>query len=115
MIYFLESNIPENKSVHYALTHVYGVGNHQAFIIAKKLGFAENLKVKDLTKDQLNKLFKLSQVLGIELASDLTKKKILIDKKLISIKSFRGLRKSQGLPVRGQRTHTNAKTSRKRF
>ena len=77
MVYFLESNIPDNKSVQYSLAYVYGVGRYQASIIIKRLGFAKNLKVKNLTKEQLAKLIKLSQILDFDLASDLKKKQIL--------------------------------------
>lgn len=115
MIYLFESKIPENKSVLHALTKVYGIGKANAVLICYKLGFSGNLKVKDLTKEQITKLIKLVQTLNIVLASDLKKIKILTAKRLTSIKSYRGLRKNQGLPVRGQRTHTNAKTARKRF
>lgn len=115
MTYLFEVKIPEKKSVLYALTHVYGIGKAQAFLICCKLGFSANLKVKDLTKEQTINLVKIVQTLGIPLASDLKKIKILTAKRLVSIKSYRGLRKNQGLPVRGQRTHTNAKTARKRF
>jgi small subunit ribosomal protein S13 len=115
MIYLFESKIPENKSVLHALTKVYGIGKANAVLICCKLGFSANLKVKDLTKEQITKLIKLVQTLNIVLASDLKKIKILTAKRLASIKSYRGLRKNQGLPVRGQRTHTNAKTARKRF
>ena len=115
MIYLFESKISENKSVLYALTNVYGIGKAQASLICCKLGFFTNLKVKDLTKEQIVKLTKIVQTLNITLASDLKKIKLLTAKQLVSIKSYRGLRKNQGLPVRGQRTHTNAKTARKRF
>lgn len=115
MIYLFESNISDTKSVLYALTDVYGIGKSQAFLICCKLGFSTNLKVKDLTKEQIAKLVKTVQTLNIILASDLKKIKMLTTKRLVSIKSYRGLRKNQGLPVRGQRTHTNAKTARKRF
>lgn len=115
MVYLFESNIPDNKSVLYALTYIYGIGKTQSSLICNLLGFSKNLRVKDLTKEQVNKLLKTTQLLNIELASDLKKKYALITKKLTSIKSYRGLRKNQGLPVRGQRTHTNAKTARKRY
>ena len=115
MIYLFESKISENKSVLYALTNVYGIGKAQASLICCKLGFSTNLKVKELTQEQIAKLIKLVQTLNIVLASDLKKIKILTAKRLVSIKSYRGLRKNQGLPVRGQRSHTNAKTARKRF
>jgi small subunit ribosomal protein S13 len=114
MIYLFESELPENKSVYFALTHIYGIGKANSFLICRKLGFSANLKVKNLSKDQIIKLIKTIETLNIELASDLKKKESLIIKTLVSIRSYRGLRKKQGLPVRGQRTHTNAKTARKR-
>lgn len=113
MVYLFESKVPENKSVFFALTYIYGIGKANSFLISKKLGFSQNLKIKDLSKEQINQLLKALESLDIELASDLKKIKLLTTKKLISIKSYRGMRKTQGLPVRGQRTHTNARTSRK--
>jgi small subunit ribosomal protein S13 len=114
MIYLFESELPENKSVYFALTHIYGIGKANSFLICRKLGFSANLKVKNLSKDQIIKLIKTIETLNIELASDLKKAESLITKTLVSIRSYKGLRKKQGLPVRGQRTHTNAKTARKR-
>jgi small subunit ribosomal protein S13 len=114
MIYLLESELPENKSVYFALTHIYGIGKANSFLICRKSGFSANMKVKNLSKDQIIKLIKTIETLNIELASDLKKAESLITKTLVSIRSYRGLRKKQGLPVRGQRTHTNAKTARKR-
>ena len=114
MVYLFESEIPENKSVFFALTHIYGISKINSFLICKKLGFCRNLKTKNLSKDQFNKLSKVVEVLNLELGSDLKKLNLLNTKKLISIKSYRGLRRIQGFPVRGQRTHTNARTSRKR-
>jgi small subunit ribosomal protein S13 len=114
MIYLFESAIPEEKSVFFALTYIYGMGKTNSFLICKKLGFSENLKIKNLSKEQVNKLIKLIEFLNIELTSDLKKIKLFKKKKLVSIKAYRGLRSNQGLPVRGQRTHTNAKTARKR-
>jgi small subunit ribosomal protein S13 len=114
MIYIFESELPENKSVYFALINIYGIGKSNAFLICKKLGFSTNLKIKNLSKEQSNKLVKTIEFLNIELASDLKKLKLLIAKKLVYIKSYRGLRRNQGLPVRGQRTHTNAQTARKR-
>ena len=115
MVYLFESKISENKSVLHALTSIYGIGRAQAFLICCHLGFSVNLKIKNLTKEQITRLVKMVQALNILLASDLKKIKILTAKRLVSIKSYRGLRRNQGLPVRGQRTHTNAKTARKRF
>jgi small subunit ribosomal protein S13 len=115
MVYLFESNIPENKSVYFGLTYIYGIGKSRSFLICKNLGFSLNLKIKHLSKDQLNNINKNIDLLNLELASNLKKIKLLNAKKLISIKSYRGLRRYQGLPVRGQRTHTNAKTSRKKM
>lgn len=113
MIYLFESNIPEEKSVFFALTHIYGINKSTSLLICKKLGLSNNIKVKNLSSDQIAKLFKITESLNLILGSTLKKKKQLNFKKLTSIKSYRGLRKNQGLPVRGQRTHTNARNCRK--
>lgn len=113
MVYLFEYRIPDNKSVFFALKYIYGIGRANSTLICKKLGFSLNLKVKDLSREQVTQLLRLVEVLDIKLANDLKKIKLLATKRLVSIKSYRGLRKLQGLPVRGQRTHTNAKTSRK--
>ena len=81
----------------------------------KKLGFSNNLKIKNLSNEQINALLIVIESLNVELSNDLKKSKKLIKKKLTSIKSYRGLRRNRGLPVRGQRTHTNAKTARKKL
>lgn len=115
MIYLFESELPENKSVFLSLANIYGFGKFKSLVICKRLGFSKNFKAKNLSKEHINKLIKIMESLNMELASDLKKSKMLSIKKLISIKSYKGLRKVRGLPVRGQRTHTNAKTSRRRF
>jgi small subunit ribosomal protein S13 len=114
MVYIFESELLENKSVQIALTQIFGIGNSNSILICKNLGFAKNFKVKNLSKEQLNLLLKIVGNLDLSLANDLKKEKLLAFKKLISIKSYRGLRRNQGLPVRGQRTHTNAKTAKRR-
>jgi len=113
MVYLFESKIPEEKSVYFALTYVYGIHKPTSLLICKNLGFLKNIKIKDLSTEQINKLFKTTELLNLLLGSSLKKKKQLNLKKLISIKSYRGLRRTQGLPVRGQRTHTNSRTCRK--
>jgi small subunit ribosomal protein S13 len=114
MIYLFESELPENKSVYFALRRIYGIGKANSSLICRKVGFSANLKIKKLSKDQTIKLIKTIENLNIELASELKKSESLIAKTLVSIRSYRGLRRKQGLPVRGQRTHTNAKSARKR-
>ena len=115
MIYIFESELHENKSVFFALTRIQGIGKTNSLLICKNLGFSKNFKIRDLSKDQVSKLVGFIEVQNFSLSSDLKKLKLFIAKKLISIKSYRGLRKNQGLPVRGQRTHTNGKTARKRL
>ena len=113
MLYLLETKLPENKSVFLALTYIYGIGSSTSLLLCKKLGFSLNFKVKDLTSEQTVALLKLVDYLNLPLNNQLKKLKTLSLKKLINIKSYRGLRKLRGLPVRGQRTHTNARSSRK--
>lgn len=115
MIYLFESELPENMSVVFALKRIYGIGKKNSFLICKKLGFSINLKIKNLSKYQITYILNLINSLNLVVAADLKNLKNLITKNLISIKSYRGLRKIQGLPVRGQRTHTNARTARKKF
>jgi small subunit ribosomal protein S13 len=115
MIYLFESELPENKSVFLSLVHIYGFGKSKSFFICKRLGFSRNFKVKSLSKEHVSKLIKTIEHLNLKLASDLKKSKLLSTKKLIAMKAYKGSRKIRGLPARGQRTHTNAKTSRKRF
>nr|YP_009115274.1 ribosomal protein S13 [Berkeleya fennica]AJA05795.1 ribosomal protein S13 [Berkeleya fennica] len=114
MIYLFESELVEDKSLFFALIQIYGVGKANSLLICKKLGFSKNLKTKNLSKEQINRLINLIDSLDLDLASELKKLKLLSAKKLLFIKSYKGLRKNQGLPIRGQRTHTNARTARKR-
>jgi small subunit ribosomal protein S13 len=120
MVYVSKTKLPENKSVFYALISLYGIGRSRACLICHKLGFSGNLKIRNLTKKQVNILTKivddkLMEDLNFELLSNLKKSRRLAKKKLISIKSYKGIRRAQGLPIRGQRTHTNARTSRKKY
>ena len=113
MIYLFESKLPEKKSIRFSLKNVFGIGNKQATLICQKLGFLSNLKVNSLSEDQTNQIIKIVESSNLVLANDLKKIKLLVLKRLVEIKSYRGLRRKKGLPIRGQRTHTNAKTARK--
>jgi small subunit ribosomal protein S13 len=113
MLYILETKLIDNSGIFYALKNVYGIGKTRSLDVCKKLGFTKNLKVKDLSEFQIKKLVVLVENSSIIITSDLKKLKSLVIKTLVTIKSYRGLRKIKGLPVRGQRTHTNARTSRK--
>lgn len=113
MIYIFETKLPENKPVFFSLTYVYGIGKKTSYLICKKLGFSMNLKIKNITQDQSVSIIKIIDSSQLVLSNELKKVKSFSLKKLISIKSYRGLRKLKGLPVRGQRTHTNAKSAGK--
>lgn len=114
MIYLFDTELLDHKPIYYSLQQIYGINKKMSFFICKKLGFSHNFKVKNLSKDQITELVKIVDILNITLDSELKKLKFLSIKSLISIKSYRGLRRNQGLPTRGQRTHTNARTSRKK-
>ena len=113
MIYILESKLPENKQVYFALRYVYGIGKSKSLLICKKLGFSPNLKVNNLSNYKVNQILKLTETLNFVLANNLKKHKLLCKQHLINIKTYRGLRRKKGFPVRGQRTHTNAKTAKR--
>ena len=113
MLYLLETNLPDQKPIFYALTRVHGVGKDTAFLICKKLGFSINLKIKNLNQEQVAEMLQLIDTLSLPLNNELKKLKSITLQKLIAIKSYRGLRRVRGLPVRGQRTHTNAKSAKK--
>ena len=113
MIYILETNLLENKSVYFSLINIFGIGQFQSFLICKKLGLSHNYKLSKLTPDQIVKLIKFIENLNLLINNNLKKEKIILAKKLVQIKAYRGIRKLRGLPVRGQRTHTNAKTASK--
>lgn len=113
MIYIFETKLLENKSLVLALNKIYGLGRSKTEKICKSLGFSSNFKVIDLKEEQTLKLIKFIESREELLASELKKHKLVNLKALADIKSYRGLRKIKGLPVRGQRTHTNSKTAKK--
>ena len=113
MIYLLESRLPANKSIFVGLTSVYGISYRKSKIVCQKSGFSFNLKVKDLSVNQVRKILKVLESASFVVANDLKKVYLLNNQRLIHIKSYRGLRRKKGFPIRGQRTHTNARTSKK--
>ena len=113
MIYFLDTQLPDNKPVVIALTKIYGINKATALKICQKLGFCANLKIKSLNKSQTTEILNSMNSLNLIINNELKNLKSKELKNLIEIKSYRGLRRLKGLPVRGQRTHTNAKSSKK--
>jgi small subunit ribosomal protein S13 len=114
MLYLSDTELLKNNTVILALKLIFGSGNFNAALIIKKLGFSKNFLIKNLLKKQIHELIRVVNSLNILLANDLKKFRFSMFQKLLTIKSIKGFRKSCGLPARGQRTHTNAKTARKR-
>ena len=102
-------NIPTNKRVVIALTYIHGIGRTKAVEIATQLGIAPERRVQDLTDQEVLQIREaLDQSHTVE--GDLRRQVAMNIKRLMDLASYRGLRHRRGLPVRGQRTHTNART-----
>jgi small subunit ribosomal protein S13 len=102
--------IPEEKRLDIGLTTLYGVGRSRAQAILKEAGVPFELKSKDATIDQENKIRAVME--SITLEGDLKREVAANVKRLKDIKAYRGVRHMRGLPVRGQRTKTNSRTRR---
>jgi small subunit ribosomal protein S13 len=100
-------NIPVNKRVEIGLTYIFGIGQSTAKQILAETGVDPNTSVKDLTEDEVMKL--REAVENREVEGDLRRERSQNVKRLMEIGSYRGLRHRRGLPVRGQRTKTNAR------
>ncbi len=101
-------DIPREKRVVIALTYIYGIGKPRAQEILKTVGISEDVRVKDLTEDEVTKIRK--EVENFKVEGDLRRETALNIKRLMEIGSYRGIRHRKGLPVRGQKTKTNART-----
>jgi small subunit ribosomal protein S13 len=104
-------DLPRDKKVEIGLTYIYGVGRTTAREILEKTGVSTALRVRDLTDADVNRLrqaiekdYRVEGALRTEVAMNI--------KRLMDIGSYRGIRHRRGLPVRGQRTHTNARTKK---
>lgn len=102
-------DLPREKQVHVGLTYIFGIGRPLAAQILKKAGVAATTPVKDLREDEV---VKLREIIEREhkVEGDLRKEVSMNIKRLVDIGAYRGLRHRKGLPVRGQRTKTNART-----
>jgi len=104
-------DLPREKKVEVGLTYIYGIGRHNASDIMKKAGIDPALRIRELSDADVNRLrqvierdYKVEGALRTEVAMNI--------KRLMDIGSYRGIRHRRGLPVRGQRTHTNARTKK---
>lgn len=103
-------DLPKEKRVEIGLTYVYGIGRKTANDILAKAGVTPDTRVKDLTDDDEAKIRDAIEQLGVAVEGDLRREVALNIKRLVEINCFRGTRHRKGLPVRGQRTKTNART-----
>ncbi|MBI3744554.1 MAG: 30S ribosomal protein S13 [Chloroflexi bacterium] len=106
------NDIPNNKRLEYALRYIHGIGPTRAKAIVEKIGFDANPRVKDLTEEELNRVREAVDKSGWAMEGDLRREVAQNIRRLIDIGSYRGSRHRRGLPVRGQRTRTNARTKR---
>ncbi len=102
-------NIPAQKRVEIGLRYIYGIGPERAKAICAKIGIPDERRVNDLTDDEI---FKIREVIDrdYKVEGDLRRDVAISIKRLMDLGCYRGLRHRKGLPVHGQRTHTNART-----
>ncbi|MGL4393193.1 MAG: 30S ribosomal protein S13 [Fusobacteriaceae bacterium] len=101
-------DIPRNKRVEISLTYIFGIGRPTSQKILTEAGVNFDTRVKDLSEEEVNKI--RASIEGVKVEGDLRKDVRLAIKRLMDIKCYRGLRHKMNLPVRGQRTKTNART-----
>jgi small subunit ribosomal protein S13 len=102
-------DLPPNKRAQIGMTYIYGVGKARATAILNEAGIGIDSKIRDLSEDELNKIRAILDQQG-EIEGDLRKRVQMDIKRLMDIGCYRGLRHRRSLPVRGQRTSTNART-----
>ncbi len=102
-------DLPAKKRTEIGLTYIYGIGRTRSKSLCHRAGIDPDKKVADLTEDEVNRVRQILEAEGA-VEGDLRKELSMNIKRLIEMGSYRGLRHRRGLPVRGQRTHTNART-----
>ena len=102
-------DLPVNKRIEVGLTYIYGIGRSRASSILQEAQVSPDVRVRDLDEAQVNRIRQIIEAQG-EVEGDLRKRVQMDIKRLMDIGCYRGLRHRRGLPVRGQRTHTNART-----
>jgi len=101
-------NVPDHKHAEIALTAVYGIGKPTAINICKEVGIERTIKIKELNEEQLNAIREVISKIVVE--GDLRREVSMNIKRLMDLGCYRGIRHRRGLPLRGQRTRTNART-----
>ena len=113
MVYIFETQLNDSNTLVKGLLKIYGLNLSSVLSCCKKLGLSKNVRFTDLSEDQLQKLVKVVEKSDLKINSELKNFTRISKESLVQIKSYRGLRRLSGLPVRGQRTHTNANTCKK--
>ena len=103
-------DLPREKRIEIGLTYIYGIGKTSAVKILESAGVDADTRVKDLTDDEVKKIAQALDESGILVEGDLRREVIMNIKRLTEIGCYRGIRHRKGLPVRGQKTKTNART-----
>ncbi|MBM3709617.1 MAG: 30S ribosomal protein S13 [Actinobacteria bacterium] len=106
-------DIPRDKHIVIALTYIFGIGKSLAKKMLSELNIEETTKTKDLTEEEVVKIRNYIDA-NFKVEGDLKREVTQNIKRLIEVNSYRGIRHKRGLPVRGQRTHTNARTRKGR-
>ena len=104
-------DLPREKRVEIGLTYIYGIGLARSKKILGEAGISADIRVKDLSEEEVSRISKVIDAVG-GVEGDLRKEISMNIKRLMDIGSYRGFRHRRSLPVRGQRTHTNARTRR---
>ncbi|MFA5014880.1 MAG: 30S ribosomal protein S13 [Actinomycetota bacterium] len=102
-------DVPNDKHICIALTYIFGIGRSRAEAILEKLNIGNSIKAKDLSEDEIVKIREYIEN-NYTIEGDLRREISQNIKRLIEVNSYKGIRHKRGLPVRGQRTHTNART-----
>ncbi|MCS7172792.1 MAG: 30S ribosomal protein S13 [Armatimonadetes bacterium] len=102
-------DLPREKPVEIALTHIYGIGRSRAYEVLVHTGIRPGVRVRDLTEEEISRIRDFIER-SYRVEGDLRREVAMSIRRLIEIGSYRGLRHKLGLPVRGQRTRTNART-----
>jgi small subunit ribosomal protein S13 len=102
-------DLPPNKRAQIGLTYIYGIGRSRATSILNEAQVSVDTRIRDLSEDELGRIRSILDAQG-EIEGDLRKRVQMDIKRLMDIGAYRGLRHRRGLPVHGQRTHTNART-----
>jgi small subunit ribosomal protein S13 len=103
-------DIPDNKKIEYALRYIQGIGPMRAKMILEATGIDQSMRARDLNEEHVNKITSFINSEGWKIEGDLRRELVANLKRLQAIKCYRGMRHYRGLPVRGQRTSTNART-----